>query len=93
MTDLKSLGYITISTNDIDRWRQFAFGALGFAEGSPSLRGPDSSALYLRMDERAARSSTLRYSADGSGPLPSAKPSTPKANCRQRSMSFVEIVM
>ena len=51
VTDLKSLGYITISTNNIDRWRQFAFGALGFAEG----KGPDSSALYLRMDERAAR--------------------------------------
>ncbi|SOX53878.1 biphenyl-2,3-diol 1,2-dioxygenase [Mycobacterium ahvazicum] len=51
MTDLKSLGYITISTNDIDRWRQFAFGVLGFAEG----KGPDPSALYLRMDERAAR--------------------------------------
>ncbi|KKB96943.1 extradiol dioxygenase, partial [Mycobacterium nebraskense] len=51
MTDLKSLGYITISTNDIDRWRQFAFGVLGFAEG----KGPDPAALYLRMDERAAR--------------------------------------
>jgi 2,3-dihydroxybiphenyl 1,2-dioxygenase len=51
VSDLKSLGYITISTNDIDRWRQFAFGVLGFAEGN----GPDPSALYLRMDERAAR--------------------------------------
>ncbi len=51
MSDLKSLGYITISTNDIDRWRRFAFGVLGFAEG----KGPDSTALYLRMDERAAR--------------------------------------
>ena len=51
MTDLKSLGYITISTNDIERWRHFAFGVLGFAEG----KGPDPSALYLRMDERAAR--------------------------------------
>jgi 3,4-dihydroxy-9,10-secoandrosta-1,3,5(10)-triene-9,17-dione 4,5-dioxygenase len=51
VSDLKSLGYITISTKDIDRWRQFAFGVLGFAEG----KGPDSSALYLRMDERAAR--------------------------------------
>ncbi len=51
MSDLKSLGYITISTADIDRWRQFAFGSLGFAEG----KGPDESALYLRMDERAAR--------------------------------------
>ena len=51
MSDLKSLGYITISTNDVDRWRQFAFGVLGFAEG----KGPDLSALYLRTDERAAR--------------------------------------
>jgi 2,3-dihydroxybiphenyl 1,2-dioxygenase len=51
VSDLKSLGYITISTNDSERWRQFAFGTLGFAEG----KGPDPSALYLRMDERAAR--------------------------------------
>ena len=51
MSELKSLGYITISTNDIDRWRQFAFDVLGFAEG----KGPDPSTLYLRMDERAAR--------------------------------------
>lgn len=51
MSDLKSLGYITVSTSDIERWRHFAFGVLGFAEG----KGPDESALYLRMDERAAR--------------------------------------
>ncbi|WP_431232094.1 biphenyl-2,3-diol 1,2-dioxygenase [Mycolicibacterium psychrotolerans] len=51
MSLLKSLGYVTIHTADIDRWRQFAFGVLGFAEG----KGPDPSALYLRMDERAAR--------------------------------------
>jgi 3,4-dihydroxy-9,10-secoandrosta-1,3,5(10)-triene-9,17-dione 4,5-dioxygenase len=51
MSELKSLGYITISTNDIDRWRHFAFDILGFAEG----KGSDPSALYLRMDERAAR--------------------------------------
>jgi 2,3-dihydroxybiphenyl 1,2-dioxygenase len=47
----KSLGYITVAASDIERWRQFAFGVLGFAEG----KGPDPSALYLRMDERAAR--------------------------------------
>ena len=56
MSDLKSLGYITISATDIDRWRQFAFGVLGFAEGSPPKeKSLDPSALYLRMDERAAR--------------------------------------
>lgn len=48
---LRSLGYITVATTDIDRWREFAFGVLGFAEGN----GPDPSSLYLRMDERAAR--------------------------------------
>src|SRR3984893_13168623 len=51
MADIKSLGYIQVQTNDIDRWRAFAFGGLGFAKGT----GPDESALYLRMDERSAR--------------------------------------
>jgi 3,4-dihydroxy-9,10-secoandrosta-1,3,5(10)-triene-9,17-dione 4,5-dioxygenase len=60
MSDLKSLGYITISTSDIDRWRHFAFRVLGFAEG----RGSDPSALYLRMDERAARIVVVPGEAD-----------------------------
>jgi 2,3-dihydroxybiphenyl 1,2-dioxygenase len=51
VSDIKSLGYITVATADIDRWRHFAVGVLGFAEG----KGSDESALYLRMDERAAR--------------------------------------
>ena len=46
-----ALGYVRIQTADIDRWRTFAFDALGFAEGS----GPDGDALYLRMDEHYAR--------------------------------------
>ena len=48
---IKSLGYVKVQTADITRWRQFAFDVLGFAEGA----GPDDDALYLRMDERAAR--------------------------------------
>ena len=51
MSPIRSLGYLTVAARDIERWRQFAFGVLGFAEGS----GPDPSALYLRMDERPAR--------------------------------------
>ncbi|WP_328356061.1 biphenyl-2,3-diol 1,2-dioxygenase [Mycobacterium sp. NBC_00419] len=51
MSVFSSLGYVTIQTADIERWRQFAFGLLGFAEG----KGPDPDSLYLRMDERAAR--------------------------------------
>src|SRR5690349_1001195 len=51
MSDLKSLGYVKVQATDMPRWRQFAFDVLGFAEGS----GSDGDALYLRMDERAAR--------------------------------------
>jgi 3,4-dihydroxy-9,10-secoandrosta-1,3,5(10)-triene-9,17-dione 4,5-dioxygenase len=51
MSDLKSLGYVKVQAADIVRWRRFAFEVLGFAEGS----GPEPDALYLRMDERAAR--------------------------------------
>jgi 2,3-dihydroxybiphenyl 1,2-dioxygenase len=51
MADLKSLGYVKVQATDMPRWRQFAFDVLGFAKGS----GPDEDALYLRMDERAAR--------------------------------------
>jgi 3,4-dihydroxy-9,10-secoandrosta-1,3,5(10)-triene-9,17-dione 4,5-dioxygenase len=51
MSDIHSLGYLEVQTNDIGRWRTFAFDVLGFAAGN----GPDPSALYLRMDERPAR--------------------------------------
>ncbi|ABM13697.1 biphenyl-2,3-diol 1,2-dioxygenase [Mycolicibacterium austroafricanum] len=51
MSLITSLGYVTVQATDMSRWRQFAFGVLGFAEGS----GPDPDAMYLRMDERAAR--------------------------------------
>jgi 3,4-dihydroxy-9,10-secoandrosta-1,3,5(10)-triene-9,17-dione 4,5-dioxygenase len=60
VADIKSLGYITVQTNDMDRWRTFAFDVLGFAKGS----GPDDSALYLRMDERAARIVVVSGDAD-----------------------------
>ena len=51
MGDIKSLGYVKVQATDLPRWRQFAFDVLGFAQGS----GPETDALYLRMDERAAR--------------------------------------
>ncbi|KWX66328.1 biphenyl-2,3-diol 1,2-dioxygenase [Mycobacterium sp. NAZ190054] len=51
MSVIKSLGYVTVQATDMVRWRHFAFGVLGFAQGG----GPDPDALYLRMDERAAR--------------------------------------
>ena len=60
MTDIKGLGYVKIQTNDLPRWRTFAFDVLGFAEGS----GPDENALYLRMDERAARITVVEGETD-----------------------------
>jgi 3,4-dihydroxy-9,10-secoandrosta-1,3,5(10)-triene-9,17-dione 4,5-dioxygenase len=51
MTEIRGLGYIEAQTTDIDRWRELAVDALGFAAGT----GPVADALYLRMDERRAR--------------------------------------
>ncbi len=51
MTDISSLGYVRVRATDMDGWRTFAHDIIGFAEGS----GPESDALYLRMDERHAR--------------------------------------
>lgn len=55
MSDIKSLGYLTIETTDIDRWRVFAYDVLGFAPGSGSQGHGPGEVLQLRMDERAAR--------------------------------------
>lgn len=51
MSEIKGLGYVTVSTTDLDRWRHLALEVLDLGEGS----GPNPDALYLRMDERAAR--------------------------------------
>jgi 3,4-dihydroxy-9,10-secoandrosta-1,3,5(10)-triene-9,17-dione 4,5-dioxygenase len=46
-----SLGYLRIESADPAAWREFGTKVLGLAEG----RGPDSSAVYLRMDDFPAR--------------------------------------
>ncbi len=52
MTGLvRSLGYLRIETADVGAWREFGTSVLGMTEG----RGPDQSALYLRMDNFPAR--------------------------------------
>jgi len=51
MGDISSLGYVRVRAADIAAWRAFAFETAGFAEGS----GPETDALYLRMDERSGR--------------------------------------
>jgi len=48
---IRSLGYLRVEATDVDAWRQFGVKALGMVEG----RGPDASALYLRMDDFPAR--------------------------------------
>ncbi|MFC9896997.1 VOC family protein [Nocardia sp. NPDC127579] len=51
MAVISSLGYVKVAVSDPQAWRTFAFDVIGFAPGS----GPDPDAVYLRMDERAAR--------------------------------------
>jgi len=45
------LGYLTLETRDLDRWRELAVDVLGMVVGD----GPDPDALYLRLDDRPAR--------------------------------------
>lgn len=49
--DIRALGYVRIRATDLTAWRTFAYETIGFAEGT----GPESEAVYLRMDERHAR--------------------------------------
>ena len=48
---LHGLGYLTIQTAQLDRWRELAVDVLGMLPGD----GPDPDALYLRVDDRPAR--------------------------------------
>jgi 3,4-dihydroxy-9,10-secoandrosta-1,3,5(10)-triene-9,17-dione 4,5-dioxygenase len=48
---ISSLGYLRIQSTDPGGWREFGTKVLGMTEG----RGPDTSAVYLRMDDFPAR--------------------------------------
>jgi 3,4-dihydroxy-9,10-secoandrosta-1,3,5(10)-triene-9,17-dione 4,5-dioxygenase len=48
---IRSLGYLRVEATDVNAWRAFGVKVLGMAEG----RGPDPSAVYLRMDDLPAR--------------------------------------
>ncbi|HUA40530.1 MAG TPA: VOC family protein [Streptosporangiaceae bacterium] len=48
---ISSLGYLRISSADPEAWREFGTRVLGMVEG----RGPDPTAVYLRMDDFPAR--------------------------------------
>jgi 3,4-dihydroxy-9,10-secoandrosta-1,3,5(10)-triene-9,17-dione 4,5-dioxygenase len=51
MTAVRSLGYLRVEATDVEAWRAFGTTVLGMVQG----RGPDPSALYLRMDDFPAR--------------------------------------
>jgi 3,4-dihydroxy-9,10-secoandrosta-1,3,5(10)-triene-9,17-dione 4,5-dioxygenase len=48
---LKALGYMRIEATDVGAWREFGLKVLGMVEGDGAIAG----ALYLRMDDFAAR--------------------------------------
>ena len=60
MGDIRALGYLTIDTTDLDRWRTLAFDVLDLGEGTDS----DDDTLYLRLDERAHRLVIRRSETD-----------------------------
>ncbi|KAA0918030.1 VOC family protein [Dietzia sp. ANT_WB102] len=60
MGDIRALGYITIDTTELDRWRTLAFDVLDLGEGADS----DDDTLYLRTDERAHRLVIRRSDTD-----------------------------
>lgn len=51
MGGIRSLGYLRIESTDVEAWREFGVKTLGMVQG----RGPDPSAVYLRMDDFPAR--------------------------------------
>lgn len=51
MSIIKALGYMRIQATDVAAWREFGTKVLGMMEGT----GDDPAALYLRMDDFAAR--------------------------------------
>ena len=51
MSGVRSLGYLRIEATDVAAWREFGVKVLGMVEG----RGPDPTAVYLRMDDFPAR--------------------------------------
>ncbi|MBP1161697.1 MULTISPECIES: biphenyl-2,3-diol 1,2-dioxygenase [Rhodococcus] len=60
MSDIRSLGYLKVQTQDVDRWRGLVVDGLGMAVGS----GPDEDGLYLRIDERRSRLQVLPGEVD-----------------------------
>ncbi|MEU1429581.1 2,3-dihydroxybiphenyl 1,2-dioxygenase, partial [Nocardia sp. NPDC005746] len=48
---IKALGYMRIEATDMAAWREYGLKVLGMMEGS----GLNPDALYLRMDDFAAR--------------------------------------
>lgn len=51
MRRIGSLGYLRVESAGVGAWREFGVKVLGMVEG----RGPESGALYLRMDDFPAR--------------------------------------
>ena len=49
--DIRSMGYVRVSSTDLDQWKLFAGKVLGLAEG----RGPNPDNLYYRIDQVSAR--------------------------------------
>ncbi|WP_137820695.1 VOC family protein [Pseudomonas sp. 2FG] len=62
--DIRGLGYVTVLSSDLDRWREYATQVLGMMAAA----GPQADELlYLKMDERHYRILVERSDKDGYG--------------------------
>ena len=55
MIDLKSMGYVRVSSTDPEQWRTFAGKVLGLAEGRGPHGSDNGGNLYFRIDQVSAR--------------------------------------
>jgi 3,4-dihydroxy-9,10-secoandrosta-1,3,5(10)-triene-9,17-dione 4,5-dioxygenase len=60
--DIRGLGYVTVASTDLKRWRDYATGVLGMMVGAESEER-----LYLKMDARPYRILVEKADRDGYG--------------------------
>ncbi|MGH8601537.1 MAG: VOC family protein, partial [Gammaproteobacteria bacterium] len=62
--DIRGLGYVTVLSSDLQRWREYATQVLGMMVAAGSAA---EEVLYLKMDERPFRILVERGEQDGYG--------------------------
>lgn len=59
---VESLGYVVVSSTDLEKWRDYGCNVIGMME-APSM--PDNGSVYLKMDRRPFRYQIVKGEFDG----------------------------